>query len=525
MKPIEYTLMNKDIEVADFMANGSRADFWGKGLYFAVEDVHIKEKDLIPYYHTFSNMTIEEKLSEWLGNRCGGNHNYKVDEVMSFLSIDDARTFIEKTHAASLNDTFWVKEKGDNLKWENISLYRKDFNKKISDKCLGFDMKISKKEDSSRCPEFVTNGSFMRGFSKEDNGIYINKRNGYMGFESICEVLASDIMRYFTEDTVEYKLKEVIDPSNGKKEYLSSCKFFTDEKTGMIGYMNVADKMPGYDALEDILEFIKKMDCEDKFLRMALGDCFIFNTDRHLNNFGFLMDNDTLELKGFAPVYDMNLSLFPSMNIRDMDDFNRYSRGFSPRFGYDFTLMAHTILDKYPEYMELTDKMQDFRFTLSPKMEEFIENNESFSMDRIKFLEEIIHRQAKAVLKEDTLFYEAVYSEKTEEQILKEEYRLNLSKAKTFIRAMQINLENTEYADYDNISLYNDEENMEVAVIIDDPAMNGSVNVNFTAKSISSTGKQFPEDVMKIIHDRTDMWFDPERYFSQSNEKEDDKDI
>ena len=37
---------------------------------------------------------------------------------------------------------------------------------------------------------------------------------------------------------------------------------------------------------------------------MLAADYILANTDRHLGNFGFLRDSETLEWKGLAPIYD-----------------------------------------------------------------------------------------------------------------------------------------------------------------------------------------------------------------------------
>lgn len=46
------------------------------------------------------------------------------------------------------------------------------------------------------------------------------------------------------------------------------------------------------------------------FGRMLAADFILANTDRHLGNFGFLRDSETLEWKGTAPIYDSGTSLW-----------------------------------------------------------------------------------------------------------------------------------------------------------------------------------------------------------------------
>ena len=43
---------------------------------------------------------------------------------------------------------------------------------------------------------------------------------------------------------------------------------------------------------------------------MLAADYILANTDRHLGNFGFLRDSETLDWKGLAPIYDSGTSLW-----------------------------------------------------------------------------------------------------------------------------------------------------------------------------------------------------------------------
>ena len=51
-------------------------------------------------------------------------------------------------------------------------------------------------------------------------------------------------------------------------------------------------------------------DARKKVCNMLAADYILANTDRHLGNFGFLRDSETLEWKGLAPIYDSGTSLW-----------------------------------------------------------------------------------------------------------------------------------------------------------------------------------------------------------------------
>jgi len=48
---------------------------------------------------------------------------------------------------------------------------------------------------------------------------------------------------------------------------------------------------------------------------MFLFDAVIFNVDRHLGNFGYLIDNDTNEIVDVAPIFDNGYGLMPHLDV------------------------------------------------------------------------------------------------------------------------------------------------------------------------------------------------------------------
>lgn len=53
---------------------------------------------------------------------------------------------------------------------------------------------------------------------------------------------------------------------------------------------------------------------------MFIIDYLIANEDRHLNNFGFIRNADTLEWIGLAPIYDSGNSMFNKLNDFEIDN-------------------------------------------------------------------------------------------------------------------------------------------------------------------------------------------------------------
>lgn len=60
-----------------------------------------------------------------------------------------------------------------------------------------------------------------------------------------------------------------------------------------------------------MFDYFESIGASQAFREMLVVDSLCFNQDRHAGNYGVLFDNDTLEIKGMAPVFDLNLSMLP----------------------------------------------------------------------------------------------------------------------------------------------------------------------------------------------------------------------
>lgn len=100
---------------------------------------------------------------------------------------------------------------------------------------------------------------------------------------------------------------------NVNTELVSAFSLFRTEKpdnnTGSLTNLFNACEKAGMNNIENI---------KSEFSKMSVLDYLIANTDRHLNNFGFLRNPDTLEWIGLAPVYDSGTSLFCRQSPGDL---------------------------------------------------------------------------------------------------------------------------------------------------------------------------------------------------------------
>lgn len=147
-----YILMNKDSEVAEFDRSKDQLD----GRFTIVS----AEKEKLPI--GFQDINI------WLDKRQAAKHREHLRLLMAQCNCLNSEGFIKITHAASLNDTFWVKSSEEDVVWDTVSLYKNEFNEVISkisfegNGLFGIDF-------STTTPEFSTEGSFEKSWKRENN--------------------------------------------------------------------------------------------------------------------------------------------------------------------------------------------------------------------------------------------------------------------------------------------------------------------------------------------------------------------
>lgn len=112
--------------------------------------------------------------------------------------------------------------------------------------------------------------------------------------------------------TVEYGLAKF------KGSLCSTCRLFTDEITVFVpAYKIFLRNSVG--SIADTLALCRDMGFERKFTDTVVLDTVTFNQDRHLGNFGFLVNNDTFEIKSFAPLFDFNMAILCFTTVGDLE--------------------------------------------------------------------------------------------------------------------------------------------------------------------------------------------------------------
>ncbi len=322
------------------------------------------------------------ELNGFLEHRKAPKHRRHIQELLHRYGCEDMEGFLNVTHALSLNDTYWVKPTESNLSWSQVSLYRNSFNQLISE--AAFDGTFSESEFSSTSPEFGTDGYYAKCWVREGEEIFLYKTgSGLYEIEPISEFLASQLAEIICPNSVSYDL----DFYHGK--LISKCRLFTSETISLV---KASSLMGREKTIAAILNRFAELGGEEDFRRMCVLDALIWNPDRHLGNFGILVDADTQAPKGMAPIYDNNRSLFPELDEDQLSAPDWYLERCRPKLGKDFLKTARGLMTD--EILSDLKNLQGFQFRQHPVI--------CMPAQRLELLSDLVNRQIGELLNDES---------------------------------------------------------------------------------------------------------------------------
>lgn len=340
---MDYFLMNKDVKLLSF-----RTETSALGTTITETASH---SGLRPPGWT--------DAGAWVTSRNYAKHKAHFKSMLKQWQLDTTDGFLQATHALGLNDTLWTKPEESTLKWADVSLYSVPFDDVAAR--TAFETGLHGLELSSTSPEFTSEGTYPKCWRRESEGILLYKTGSEglsnAGLEPYSEFMAAKVAgRMKGVDAVEYGLAKF------KGKLCSTCGLFTDESTGFVPAYKVFPRN-SVSSIADALALCRAMGFEREFADMVVLDAITFNQDRHLGNFGFLIDNDTFEIKSFAPLFDFNMSMLCFAADGDLETDETAARYFElndvgHRLGGDFAEVAKALMtperrDRLPRVVQL----------------------------------------------------------------------------------------------------------------------------------------------------------------------------
>ena len=334
----------------------------------------------------FCGECSSEKLLNWLKHRVIPANRYYVKNFLAKcgLNENDLCGILLISYGLSLNDCYWVCPKSEKRGFAELNLYDNRFSSVLS--AIAFTGYGSYQKKTFRSsPEFTTNGMLAKAWRRQDGKILLYKSGSFgaanSGLEPFSEFYAYQVAEAMGIEAVNYGLRK------WKGKLCSVCEIFTSKEKSFIPVGNLLK----FNNIDSVLDFYKELgnDFYENLVDMLVFDAVILNQDRHLGNFGFLIDNNTNKIISSAPIFDNGLSLFCYAMDDDIKNYKKYSKTIRPALYADFDELSMKIMSH--RQRKMLSKLVTFKFKKHSKY--------NLSQERLDFLSFWVREKAKRLIK------------------------------------------------------------------------------------------------------------------------------
>lgn len=252
-------------------------------------------------------------INGWLESRTPPKHRAYMDRLLKLCGLSSTRSILDYAKGLSLNDCLWVTQEPE-MNWSSVNLFDNPFDKVIAR--VAFDGGVYGMPFSTTSPEFSTDGMLPKCWVRAEGKIYLHKGGTHgacnAGYEPLSEVLAHQVLTRFSYPHVSYTL------NNFQGNRVSMCPLFTSLEVSYLPIYRVVRST----TLSGLISGAKSLGFEKALAQQLVFDYLSFNTDRHAGNFGCLVDPDSFEVRGMAPIFDNGMSMMCLWNgEEDMDEY------------------------------------------------------------------------------------------------------------------------------------------------------------------------------------------------------------
>lgn len=292
-KHVTYEIMHMDRTVAAVSTLGQvkllDEQFMPYDIYLEESnDFDVLVNNLANFYH-------------WCASRVLSPDRTYAKEIMNSLGVSQAITDQDRAqislsyHCVSLNDVYWVRTESETVTFAELNLYDNPLNEALIPLPLkGKHLTVTNQE---LAPDLSTKGCFPKAWISTGTEFRLLKDGG----EDVVrrELLASKICQCFDIPQVAYE------------EYFYDGEMVTQSTIVTSKRYSMVSKM-AYDvyAIHNDLDTIEECIRLDPivYYGMNILDYLVGNTDRHPENWGFLIDNETNRPVSLYPLMDFNMS-------------------------------------------------------------------------------------------------------------------------------------------------------------------------------------------------------------------------
>lgn len=236
-------------------------------------------------------------LMDYLHNRSLSIHRSNAKIILNSLHIpqsDDDSTVTKMMimcKALSVSDDYWITN-SPSEKWADVNVRDNPLHEVLSQLSLCGKSPLTI-TGHIRTPELTGQGSYAKAWFRENKELFLYKASTDGNLESEIEAEVSNILDYTNVPHVKYKFVEK------EERRCCRCKNMSSSEKSMASAIEVMKWCNHTDRNFD--KFVLKQDSEN-FYKTLIADYLISNADRHIENWGFFMNNTTGKLLKMHPL-------------------------------------------------------------------------------------------------------------------------------------------------------------------------------------------------------------------------------
>lgn len=360
---MRYILKNKDRDILEFDVEFVREEDTLSGINVdtqVISNINILNNNLLPI-GLLNNKDLIKDFTLWIAQRKIPKNRQFVENIIASYRGNNTKEmlmdYIDISFGLSLNNAYWIIPANKKYKWADYNLYDNEFNKALQNASFGDEIASSFNFISS--PEY-TNGMLKKCWHRDNNKIYLYKgsSNEYAngGKEAYSEYYMAQVAEILGFEYVPYDLKEF------HNQIVSTCPIFTSENEGYIPIYKFIKKDLKERPLP--LELIKKISLYydlEKLQDLLVFDAIIMNSDRHLGNFGLIVDNNNNKILRPAPIFDNGLSFINFLTEDEFLDIDNSKMEKVSQLGLSFDEQLKIFIQQ-KRHIEGLEKLTFFKF-------------------------------------------------------------------------------------------------------------------------------------------------------------------
>lgn len=257
-----------------------------------------------------------ETFKDFLANRTLNPSRDNAKAILNSVNLPQSMKTAERIqitlacNALTMTDNFWVTDENDTRTFQEVNLrnnHLKDAAYAIA--VLGVNASATKEIME---PDISTNGMFPKTWYRDSSGIELWKTDRYMNnVNTRAEREVSKLLDFTNVSHVHY------DGFQRDGRFLVKCKCLATDEYSVIDAFALKDWCSHVGI--DFLGYLEEHYLTD-LAKMCVIDYVVANTDRHLGNINFFVDNSTNRVCGMTPLFDHNQSLVADNLGTSVDD-------------------------------------------------------------------------------------------------------------------------------------------------------------------------------------------------------------